>query len=564
MKKWWQVWKLSSSHNLVQAEAHALSMSRRRMQFVLLSMMVAYLTLIMRLFDVALFAVDEAKESHNKKDVLVVNRASIVDRNGKIIATNLRTASLYVNPQKISQPDKIAVKLCSVLQDLSCDEVREKLQAKHKSFVWLARHLSPKEQQLVHNLAIPGLDFMREEKRVYPHGSLFSHIIGFVDIDSKGMAGVERTFDQQLQNEQQILQLSLDIRVQQVLKEELSQQIREHSAVGGAGIVMDVNTGEVIAMVSLPDFDPNHPADYPDKNRFNQTTLGIYEMGSTFKIITAAMGLENKRININDAFNTDAAVMVGKYRISDYRGKGGYLSVPEILMYSSNIGTAQIAMRSGVQEQKEFLNALGILRSLPIELAEKAGSMYPRQWNHSHLITISYGHGIATTPLHAVNAFATIVNGGHAVKPTVIKQHNIATGDTVLSRETSNVMRKLLRLTVAEGFGKKANMPGLAVGGKTGTAEKLVNGRYSKNANLASFVGAFPMHAPRYALLVMIDEAKKNELNMGFTTGGMIAAPVAGKIIERIAPLLQIMPIDDATEKEQLALHYQARYQKAH
>lgn len=553
-------------------EENALIVSKTRLYVILFSIVFAYFVLVVRLFEVSLSSREDLLIGTRSSGTdFFVQRADIVDRNGVVLATNLSTASLYANPQKILNAKVAAEKLCTTFAELNCLETFKKLSDKDKTFQWMVRHLTPKQQQLAHDLAIPGLEFIREEKRVYPHGPLFSHLLGFVDVDSIGMAGIERSFnDRLIQENTKALTISIDTRIQQVLREEIQAQVQLHSAVGGSGVVMDANTGEILALVSLPDFDPNYPGKAEERSRFNQVTLGAYEMGSTLKILTIAMGLEGNFIKVNDAFNTDAQVMIGSHRISDYRGKGGMLSVPEILMYSSNIGVAQIAMKAGASHQRNFLKKFGLLSDPQIELPEKTRPLFPSQknWNNSNMIAISFGHAIAITPLQSASSLAATINGGKLVKSTLLKQDDPSSieYERVISEETSLTMRKLLRLVAVGGSGKKANAAGYLVGGKTGSAEKIVNGHYSKTANLASFVGAFPMHDPKYVILVMIDEAKRNEINHGFTTGGMIAAPVAGNVIARIAPILNIEPVEEEDEEVNQALEvdYTPRFKIKH
>ncbi len=549
-------------------EEHAIFISHQRIKFISICIIFAFIALIARLFDVSLSNKDEISFSSNDlhlyKGNFTVQRGNIEDRNHTVLAINLGTASLYGHPSKVIDPLDSAKKLCSVLENVKCADIEKKLMP-GKTFVWIKRHLGPLEQQHINDLGIVGVSFMKDERRVYPHGRLFAHAIGYVDIDGNGISGIEKYFDDNLKDAKKI-QLSLDVRAQQILRDEILSQAAQHNAIGGSGVILDVNTGEIIAMVSLPDFDPNLPSSCNDESRFNQVTLGAYEMGSTFKALTMAMGIEGKNVNIiNDIFDTDAVVKIGSKKIQNFRGKGGIMSAPEVLMYSSNIGSAQIALKVGAQEQKRYLSEFGMLQKIDIELPEKASPIYPQSklWSQASTITISYGHGIAVTPLHVVTAMAAMVNGGYIVKPTLLKVHDQSQikKHVVLSSKTSDIMRKLLRIVAIEGYAKKANVPGYFVGGKTGTAEKVVGHGYSKNANLASFVGAFPMDKPKYAIVVLIDEAMPNSENMGFTTGGMIAAPVAGRIIEKVAPILGVVPRDedDIEINQSLFLQYQKR-----
>lgn len=549
-------------------EDYALEASKHRLLVILILACFSFSILIFRLFDISLSSTEDIRNIAHKSSGtdFFLQRADIIDRNGILLATNLTTASLYTNSQKIINAKETSEKLCKIFTSINCKELYQKLQS-GKSFAWIKRHLTPREQQLVHDLGLPGLYFIREEKRVYPQGNLMSHILGYVDVDGRGLAGIEKYYNEHLiENNNQPLQLSIDSRIQQTLKEELANQISIHNAIGGSGIIMDINAGEILALVSVPDFDPHHVGSASDRQRFNQITLGVYEMGSTFKALTLAMGLDGRYVGVNDAFNVNGPIKVGRFQIHDYKGKGGTLSVPEILMYSSNIGTAQIAMKIGIKNQKNYLKEFGLLDVPSIELPEKAHPMYPsmKLWGHASLVTISYGHGIAVTPLHVAQVFSAIINGGTLRTPTLIKISNTEniSGKEVISRKTSDIMRRLLRLVVTHGSGKKANAAGYLVGGKTGTAEKINGKRYNKHANVASFIGGFPINDPKYAILILIDEAMPNSINGGYTTGGAVAAPVAGQVIARIAPLLGIDPIDeqDQTIKTSLAVNFTPRH----
>jgi cell division protein FtsI (penicillin-binding protein 3) len=546
-------------------DANPLTTCKTRLFVVLATISFVYFILVFRLFDISLSSREDIKNAANKRGSnteFFIARSSITDRNGTLLAVNLNTASLYANPQRVIDKERTSQQLCQNLSAVSCKDITQKISS-DKGFAWIKRHLTPREQQIIHNLGIPGLYFINEEKRVYPQKNLFAHVLGYVDVDGHGLAGVEKFFDNELRDTgTKNLELAVDSRIQQILREEIAKQMHEHSALGGSGIIMDANTGEVIAMVSLPDFDPHHIHGTTDRQRFNQASLGAYEMGSTFKVLTMAMAFEGKHVGINDAFNLDVPIMIGSHKLSDYKGKGGFLTVPEILMYSSNIGTAQVAMRVGLKSQKNFLNEFGLLNLPEIELPEKSRPLYPseKMWNHASMLTISFGHGIAVTPVHVAKAMAAVVNGGKLVKPTLLKIEDPQDIEykQVLSEQTSGIMKKLLRLVVTNGSGKKANIDGYMVGGKTGTSEKIIGKRYAKNANIASFMGAFPIDDPKYVIVVLIDEAESNKKNGGYTTGGMIAAPVAGEVISRAAPILGVAPrdISDPQTKQKTYLEF--------
>ncbi|MBX6321630.1 MAG: penicillin-binding protein 2, partial [Rhodospirillaceae bacterium] len=464
---------------------------------------------------------------------LQVSRADIVDRNGVLLATSLRTGSLYAHPQQILDPQEAASELAQTLPDLDRDEVLAKLTSGAR-FVWIKRSLTPREQYAVHRLGIPGLYFQKEDRRVYPQGSLAAHVVGFTDIDGKGLAGIEESFDQVLAGGTEPVQLSLDLRIQNIVREELARAIADFSAIGGAGIVLDSRTGEILALVSLPDFDPNDPGSAPGDARFNRATLGVYEMGSTFKIFNTALALDSGVATLASSYDARKPIRIGRYLISDFHPERRFLTVPEIFTYSSNIGAAKMSLDIGPDLQQHFMKKLGMLRPMDIELPEVGQPLYPSPWRIVNMMTIAYGHGIAVTPLHLVSGVAAVIDGGVMRTPTLLKRDPHATppGERIVSETTSAEMRELMRLVVQSGTGKFANVPGYDVGGKTGTAEKLSGRHYVQNARMAAFVGAFPMTAPRYVILVMVDEPKPNKSSYGYATGGWVAAPAVGRIVE--------------------------------
>jgi len=510
-------------------------------------MAAAFFVVGVRLFDVVVFNANDNLRRAAAREIVrpsTMSRADIVDRNGTLLATNLRTASLYANPHKISDPDIAAARIAQVLPDVSEEVLAAKLAA-DKSFVWVRRNLTPRQKFLVNHLGIPGLDFQDEEQRVYPHGHLAAHIVGFTNVDNVGIAGIEQSMDAAIAGAKEPLRLSVDIRVQQILRQELAAQIEKFKAIGGGGIVMDVRSGEVVAMVSLPDFDPNAPAQAPDETRFNRITLGVYELGSVFKIFNHAIALETGAATLTKRYDATKPIRISRFRISDFHAENRWLTVPEIFEHSSNIGSAKMALDIGTEAQRNYLGHLGLLRRTSIELPEQAQPMYPAQWREINTMTIAYGHGIAVSPLQLASAVAATVNGGILRPATLIRARTPETGGVqVFSAETSDKMRRLLRLVVEKGTGKNAEAPGYLVGGKTGTAEKQVNGSYKRNALISSFVGVFPANAPRFVVYAMLDEPKGIKESYGYATGGWTAAPVVGSVITRMAPLFAITPFD--------------------
>jgi cell division protein FtsI (penicillin-binding protein 3) len=496
---------------------------------------------------------------------LKIGRANIVDRNGILLATSLSVPSLYADPQEVIDVLGTVKNLSRVLIGLNQESLVRKLNSK-KRFIWIKRGLTPGQQHKVNALGLPGLHFQKEDKRFYPQRRLSSHIVGFSGTDAAGLAGAEKYFDGQLRDGSEALKLSIDVRIQHVLREEIATQILSFNAIGGAGVFLDVNSGEVLAMVSLPDFDPNFINDASADARFNRATLGVYEMGSTFKIFNTALALETGSATMSSGYDATKPIRIGRFTINDYHAQKRWLSVPEIFQYSSNIGSAKMALDYGAKAQKEFMQKLGFLNRLPIELLERGRPMFPTPWQRISTITIAYGHGIAVSPLHLVSGVATVVNGGIRWPVTIVKKDDIkpSIGKQVLSKKTSENMRRILRLVVENGTGRKASAEGYLVGGKTGTADKQAStGNYAKSSRLSSFVGAFPIHKPKFAVLVMVDEPKGNKSSFGYATGGWVAAPAVRRIIERAAPLLGLLPKDEMSPQIRQILDIDSLKQKS-
>jgi cell division protein FtsI (penicillin-binding protein 3) len=483
-------------------------------------------------------------------------RADIVDRNGKLLATTLDSPSLYANPRQILDAADAAQKLAATLPGLDRDLLYAKLTS-GKGFVWIKRHLTPEEAYAVNQLGLPGLQFQHEERRVYPYGALLSHSVGFTGIDDNGEAGIERGLEDSLRSRRESLQLSIDLRLQYVLHEEVERVVRDFTAKGGAGLIMNVNTGEILAMLSLPDFDPsrpdtldpNHPEWTIAERMFNRVTLGDYEIGSVFKIFTTAMGLDSGATTMSGRFDATYPIHIGRYTISDYHGKHRWETVPEILMYSSNIGEAKIALAVGGERQQQYLRRFGLLSQPNLEIKELGKPHYPAKWREVNVLTIGFGHGISETPLQVATAASALINGGILRPATLLKlpPGGAPQGMRVVSPDTSNEMRQLLRMVVLYGTGEMVDAPGYVVGGKTGTADKVEGKHYAEQKLLSSFVGVFPMTAPKYLLLVMVDEPHPNKWSHGYATAGWTAAPAVGRTIVRIAPLLGVQPVDEAS-----------------
>jgi cell division protein FtsI (penicillin-binding protein 3) len=532
------------------ATKKALQIGRSRLLLAGALFLFGFTILAVRLVEVAVLKPDyEPRAAAYSSDHYVSTRADIVDRNGHLLATNLPMASLYADPARVLNVEEAVQKLVTVLPELDPDVLRHRL-ASERRFIWIKRHLTPKQKYEVNRLGLPGLAFLDGERRVYPHGALLAHLIGYTGVDNLGLAGIERGLDARLTptgpSAPEALALSIDLGVQHVVHEELRRTMAEFNALGGAGLVLDVGTGEILALVSLPDFDPNLPGIPEGEARFNRTTLGIYEMGSTFKAFTAAMALDSGAAGLTDGYDASQPIAISRFRITDFHPQNRWLSVPEIILYSSNIGAAKMALDVGAERQQDYLHRFGLLTPAVIELPEVGAPMAPATWRDVNTMTIGFGHGIAVSPLQLASGIAALVNGGIMRPATLLKRDGDEPvgGTRVIRAQVSDHMRALLRLVVQGGTGKNAEAPGYLVGGKTGTAEKAALGGYDRKALLSTFVGAFPMTEPRYVVLVSVDEPHGNASTFGYATAGWTAAPTVSRIISRIAPLLRIAPVE--------------------
>ena len=441
-------------------------------------------------------------------------------------------------------------------------ELRGRLDSE-SGFAWIKRNVTPAEKDKVWALGLPGVGFREETRRLYPNGRTGGHVLGSVNIDNSGIAGIERWIDDQglqdlraagiavTNDELRAVSLSLDLGVQHALTDELQKAISRFSAIAGAGLVLDVTNGEVIALASLPDFDPNSPSDALEPDRINRVAVGTYEMGSTFKAMTTAMALDSGSFNIGSVLDASKPLRLGRSTINDYRGQNRPLKVPEAFIHSSNIAMGRMAMAIGIGKHQEFLRSLGQFDRLSTELPENALPIIPARWSELTTVTASFGHGIAVTPLQASMAIASIVNGGFLIRPTFIKgspvEERIISRSTV-TPQTSEALRFLMRLNAEVGSAKKADVPGYFIGGKTGTSEKVVDGRYSEDRVLTAFMGIVPADKPRYLFLTILDEPKPLRETYGFRTSGWNAVPVTGEIMKRTLPMLiapySTVPID--------------------
>ena len=498
----------------------------------------------------------------------LASRPDIVDRNGEVLATDIKTASLFAEPKNIIDPDEALELLSTVLPDLDPEQTYNKLKS-GSGFVWLKRQLSPKQQADIMALGLPGIGFRTETKRFYPGGATAAHILGLVNVDNQGIAGLEKYIDNQGLADLRELGLAaagnlapfrttLDIRVQHIVHDELANAMERYHAIAAGAVVLNAKTGEIVAMASLPDFNQNNPVGAHDKDKFNRMTAGTFEMGSTIKSFTTAMALDSGKVTMQSRFDASRPITIGRQTIRDFHGKGRVLTVPEVFIYSSNIGSAREADVVGIEGHREFLHRMGLLDRVKIELPEVATPSEPKVWKKVHSITIAFGHGMTTTPLQTAVGAAALMHGGKLLVPTLVprtEEQAMAFAKQVVSEKTSAEMRYLYRLNAEKGSGKRAEVPGYRVGGKTGTAEKVINGRYSSDKRFNAFLASFPMDDPQYIVLSIIDEPKPEKPGMG-ATSGLNAAPIVANIIRRSASLLGVKPEFGQTN-EALLVSYQ-------
>lgn len=493
-----------------------------------------------------------------------VKRADIMDRNGEIIATSLPTVNLFANTKLVKHPQDVAEKLNEIFPEISYERLFELLSRK-KSFVYLKRNLSPAQQSQVNALGVPGLEFENCEKRVYPHKNLFAHVLGNTSVDNKGVSGLESYMDERLTTSTKPIKLSVDLGIQNTIREELEAGVEHFKAEGAAAILMNVNTGQIVAMVSVPDFNPNESLKVADRAMFNFATKGVYEAGSVFKVFNTAMCLDSGKIDVNSRFDTSKPVYFGRYRVSDPHGSHKMLTPEDILVESSNIGSTLEIMQVGKQYQREFFQKINMDKTLSdFEVTETSKPLFlsEKRWSDHSMATISYGYGISTTPLHIITAFSAIVNGGVYHEPTLLAESK-REGRRVVSENTSEKMRELLRAVVVRGTGRRANVEGYQVFGKTGTADKLVNGKYDHKKSISTFISGFPASNPKYALLVVFDDPKGLKETFNHTEAGWNAVPITKNIITAVAPQLNIKAdfdlekqksIVDAAYKKEISL----------
>ncbi len=479
-------------------------------------------------------------------------RPDIVDRHGRLLATDIEAPTLYADPSLITDVDEVVERLFEVFPDLNVDEMRRLLSERNRRFVRIRRGLAPATAQRVHNFGLPGIAFRPEPKRVYPIATLAGHILGHVNGDNQGTSGIERFIDQRETasvisgEDREAVRLSIDMAVQHAVASELRDAMAQFKAAGASGLVLDVNTGELLAAASLPDVDPAIREQSLDQARIDKISDGVYELGSIFKAVTVAMVLEAGTSNLDKIYDVRKPLRVGSYTIRDLHPVGRPLSVRDIFTHSSNVGAGMMALEAGTDHQRAFLKRLGLTEPMRTEAGAVAAPLLPSRWGKTETITIAYGHGMAVTPLQFAAAAATLVNGGWQVKPTLqmVEGGSVVRTERLIREETSDAIRELMRrnVTSPHGTGRRAEVPGYEIGGKTGTAELPGRGGYREKDVISSFLAAFPMDAPRYLVLISLYEPRPTEANDDRIGGGITAAPVAGRTIARIAPLLDVLP----------------------
>jgi cell division protein FtsI (penicillin-binding protein 3) len=522
-----------------------ISITYQRLMLVMLVFAGVTLMIVGRLLFLQVFT--DRSGAGEISNPLVPPRADIVDRNGRPLAQTIDAWSIGVHPNRLlGNPDEVAARLAELMPQKSAAEYKAMLTS-GKNFLYLSRRAVPELVAAVNAIGEPAIVFDREPERLYPQTMLAGHILGWTDFEGRGVTGMEKALDARLSDAMQRgapVELAIDTRVQAAMESELGAAVAKHSAEGATGIVLDVHTGELIAMASMPTFNPNAAGKSDPNALFNRATMGVYELGSTFKPITVAAAMEAGVIkSVAQRYPSGAPVQIGRFRIKDDHPIPGSANIVETLVQSSNIVTAQIADQMGAERMKAAFKALGFDEPAHVEL-EKGRPLFPRDWSRATVLTSGYGHGVAVSPLHLASAYAALVNGGVWRPATLLKVSNAPQGRRVYSEETSIAMRKLLRMIVLEGTGRKGEAPGYRVGGKTGTAEKTAAGGYSRKVNVSTFAAAFPMDNPRYVVIAMLDAPKGTADTFGFTTAAWTAAPVVSKVISRTGPLLGVYPDD--------------------
>jgi len=557
--------KAIEAENIRQRHEEMADQARMRAEGRLLvlgaAFFLGFLTIGMRMGTLST-TVPEEPRAVASGSAIIGQRSDIVDRNGRILATNLETHSLYAHPRELVDARHAVTELAKIFPDLDAARMLKDFTGERK-FVWVRKQISPEQMQRVHDIGDPGLLFGPRETRLYPNGPIMAHILGGASFGREGVAsaevigvaGVERAFDEHLRDPAQVgapLELSVDLTVQAATEDVLAGGMALMNAKGAASVLMDIHTGEVISLASLPDFDPNNrpqvltEGDQADSPLFNRAVQGVYELGSTFKIFTVAQAMELRLLNPNTLIDVKGPLEWGPHKIRDFHDVGEILSATNVIVKSSNVGTARIAQQIGVERQRDFLKMLGFLEATPLEMTEAPSGrpILPKNWSEISTMTISYGHGLSTSPLHLAAGYASLLNGGTVVKPTLMRQDGPQEGERIVSPQTSRASRDMLRAVVETGTASLGDVPGYNVGGKTGTADKprAAGGGYYEDKVIATFASVFPADDPKYVLVVTLDEPQITADGKPRRSAGWTAVPVAAEMVRRVAPLLGLRP----------------------
>jgi cell division protein FtsI (penicillin-binding protein 3) len=540
-------------------------LTKARIRWVVVALLLIFGAVAGRLVQLGMVVQDTTIDGQTR-DMITATRPAILDRNGLELAVDIRVPSLFADPRLIIDPGEAAAAVHSVLPDLNVDWLKGRMSG-DRGFAWIKRELTPAIEDKIMQLGIPGLAFVTESKRFYPGGSEASHILGAVNIDNQGIAGIEKAMDnddvallQQVGlargNELAPVNLSIDLRVQHVMHDVLVDAVARYRADDASGVIMDIKTGEILGLVSLPDFDPNDPVTALQKDSFNRITAGIYELGSTMKSVTIAGALDSGKVKINDRMDARFGVRFGRFTIDDFHGQHRMLTVPEVYQYSSNIGAIRVMQQWGKENFRAFLHKVHFDEKEPLELPESRAPIVAKTFSDIVAATAAFGHGLSVSPMAMLRAMGAFANGGVMVRPTLYKttaDKAAATYEQVISPETSREMRYIMRLNATSGSGSRMNhiADGYRAGGKTGTAEKVVNGRYDSGKVLSLFASVFPMDNPRYSMMILVDNPHA-EPGQGGHTAGWNAGEASGRIIARVAPMLGVSPNFDPMLDSQL------------
>ena len=531
--------------NFIDTNSNANDVEKTRLKFILICLIILFFCLSLRIIYISVFLTNNTI-SLNDVTGFIKKRVDIIDRTGAKLASDIDFVNFYINRELVSNPKQTAQLIKKIIPEINETKLYERLiNTKNKAkFILIKNNITPKQQNLIKNSGILGFEFNHTVGRIYPHRNLFSHVVGYVNVDMDGIAGLEAQYNDYLNNSaNKPLQLTLDIRVQSILRYQLLKALEKYKAKSAIGIVSEVKTGNILGIVSLPDFDPNKTFLYNEDSLYNKATYGVYEMGSIFKVFTVALGLNENVININKKYDISQTISYGKYKIKQDEYSKKYLTPEEILARSSNIGAGLIGLEIGEEKIKKFLNLIGMFDRIPTNFPSLAKPLVPHNWREVNTVTASYGHGISVTPLHVAMAIGGIVNNG-VMKIPRFTNFDKFNDVKIITQKTSDTMKHMLREVVKNGTGWRANTLGYSVGGKTGSARLLKNGEYQEGNIMANFVGIFPMNDPHYLVYIMIESPYAPELKDNIS-GGTIAAPVFSRIVENIAPILNVMPYID-------------------